>query len=105
MTRKILTEDEIKKVLDSTTFLTGSLINKGVKIDSLIKYVRVNNGYIVTTSIWNKEGITIRHLSISNLDRTDPAECDAIATDILGEGRKTFPGFLHRNMFHYQKNI
>ncbi len=105
MTRYILTDEEIKKILDSA--ITGSvkeLFNKEKRVVSLPNGVKVSNGYIVTMTINDSGGVKMRHISVSNPGGfTDPAESDAIATDILGKGYQIIPGVMSPNIFHYLK--
>lgn len=102
----ILTEDEVKKILDSA--FTGTenelFIHKKGKIVSALNPIRVSNGYIVTMTIGNSGDVREMHVSISNPDGfTDPAESDAMASDILRDEYKILPGIINQNVFHYLK--
>ena len=105
MTRHILTDEDIKKVLHSA--ITGSvkeLFNKKKVKLTVPNSVKVSNGYIVAMTINDSGGIKIKHVSVSNPGGlTDPAESDAIATDILGKGYQIIPGVTNPNVIHYIK--
>lgn len=85
MTRKILTEDEIKKVWDSIT--TISVDNVFDMIESGgVKPVAMSNGYVAALTMDIISEHVIYHLSISNPNgKTDLCMVNSMAQDILGD--------------------
>ena len=102
----VLTEDEIKKIKDRKIIITlkDAL---GMKVKPT-KPTVVSNGYKVSMSIdVLKDYLEVHHVSVYNpKGRTDPAEAEHIARDILGEGYQYLGGReLRSNNLHFIKPV
>ena len=102
----VLTEDEIKKIKDRKIIITlKDALRMKVKPT---KPTVVSNGYKVSMSIdVMSDDLEVHHVSIYNpKGRTDPAEAEHIARDILGEGyRYIGGGELESNNLHFMKPV
>ena len=107
--KKMLTEEEIKKIKDGVVIIT---VDDAIKIMTtgkikVIKPALLNNGYMVGYSIEKlRSSLHIHHISVSNSKgKTDPADAEYIARDILGKEYQSMGPMNLKNVFHFTKII
>lgn len=102
----MLTENEIKVIKENALVLTvKDTLEMKVKP---VKPTVVSNGYVVSMSVEVlRPYLQVHHVSVMNpKGRTDPAEAEHIARDVLGdECRFITHGELEPNNLHFMKFI
>ena len=101
-----ITDEDVKKVLDSTMEMSLENIKAILKRGELpvVKPVLLSNQYTAGMSLDVYEKTKVRHMSVANSRGiTDPAIADMIALRILGKGFQYIGPMNLKNVFHYMK--
>lgn len=101
-----ITDEDIKKVLNSSINLSFEQIFADLKIGKLpnVEPIILSNGYGAGMSIDYDKKRKIRHIYISNpIGEIDPAIADKIAMRILGNGSVFIGPMSTKGVFHYMK--
>lgn len=106
----VLREDEVRKIKESAVIITPEKALQAIVRGQIIAVdpIDVSNGYRVCMTIEVlRDYLEVHHISVMNpKGRTDPAEAEHIAKEILGEGYKVMgEGILVKNNIHFMKPL